>query len=78
MRKQNACQSEPITLKERRVADRAAIQDLIKANKPLLVHWDTILAAALDGKQPRPFVQIRAVDDFIDGFQVVAPDATKS
>ena len=46
-RKGSACKEAPVTLEERRAADKANITAIIKENANLLVSWKDILANAL-------------------------------
>ena len=46
----------------------------MRSSKPLLAHWDEILAACIDGKQSQSFERLKSVNDFIDGFLIVTPD----
>ena len=57
-----------MTLQEKRALDRANIETLIKSHKHLLVPWQKIMARCLATKQPQSFLQLKSVDDFIDGF----------
>ena len=38
--------------------DRARIAELVKENKPLLVHWNAILNLYLEGKEPKYFTRL--------------------
>ena len=58
--------------------DRARIAELIKENKPLLVHWNAILHTCLADKEPKKFIRLKSVADFIDGLLVVVPKGIKT
>ena len=58
--------------------DRAKIAQLIKENKPLLVHWDAILHTCLEKKEPKKSIRLESVSDFIDGLLVVVPKGFKA
>ena len=57
-RKDTSKMEKPVTLKERRAADRATIEKLVKANKTLLVPWQDIIVNCLHGKKPQPFLRL--------------------
>ena len=73
-RKQSVSQDEPVTLHEKRTLDRSNIEAHLKANKNLLTPWTSILDACVDGKESKMLLPLKSVGDFIDGFEVVAPD----
>ena len=49
-RKPTCDQEQPITLQEKRARDRARIEEVMRSSKPLLAHWDEILAACINDK----------------------------
>ena len=74
-RKSSVSADTPVTIKERRALDRSNIEKIIKENKILLTPWSEILAACLREKEPQPFMLLKSVSDFIDGFQLFAPSS---
>ena len=59
-----------VTLKERRALDQANVTKLLKENDNLLASWTDILAPCLEGRDPKPFLMLKNVDDFTDGFEL--------
>lgn len=72
-RKTGANSELPITLCELRALDRQNISQILKEMKPLLTSWDLILARCLEGLHSEKFINLKSVDDFIDGIQIRAP-----
>ena len=54
-------------------SDKANANKLIKANKSLLVHWESVMDNCLSDKEPKQFLGLKKVGDFIDGFMIQAP-----
>ena len=57
-----------ISLNERRANAKATIVKLLKDNKNLTVKWTDLLYTYFEDKEPMPFVNLKSIDDFIDGF----------
>ena len=62
-------------MSERRAYDTANINKLLKLHCNMLVPWSHIMTTCLTGKRPQLFVKLKSVSDFIDGFQLTAPDS---
>ena len=64
----------PITLDERRALDRANITKILKEYQVLLPHWNDILSSLVQAKQSQKIFALKTVHDFIDGFELQAPE----
>ena len=58
------------SLPELRNQERSVIMKKLKDYAELLVHFDTIMAKSVQGKQYPEFVELRTVSDFMDGFVI--------
>ena len=68
--------ADKIDLSQCRRDDFDQIYKWAKEFKHLLIPWNDIIRACLEGKNNRPFLCMRSVSDFIDGFQVNVPSQT--
>ena len=47
---------------------------IIKEYGGLLTHWDDVMTTLVKNKQSKKIFALKTVDDFIDGFELQAPE----